>query len=117
VNRVVVDYRKFLNLKRVVPESSVLVPSVFIDYAWHAHMLTPIQYAADCQYLAGMVMDHDDAISEEILGNHWIQTNVNWRKSEGEILVSHSAQLYAQSRTSYGRGKRLGKGSKVKKKI
>jgi hypothetical protein len=117
INRAVVDYRKFLNLRKYTPQGIFLVPSVFIDLAWHSHMLTPIQYTTDCMYLAGMVLDHDDSISENVLGDHWKQTNILWRKIYGEILVSHNAQAYANSMSSYGRGKRKGSGDKVHKKM
>jgi hypothetical protein len=115
INRTVVDYRKFLNLKKFTPQGVFLVPSVFLDLAWHSHMLTPIQYATECMYLAGMVLDHDDSIAENVLGDHWKQTNILWRQVYGEFMVSHSAQAYASSVSSYGRGKRK-LGNKVHKK-
>jgi hypothetical protein len=115
LNRVVVDYRRFLKLKNYTPEGVFLVPSVFIDMAWHAHMLTPVSYAPDCTCLAGMVLDHDDSISENVLSDHWKQTNILWRKTYGEILVSHNAQIYASSASSYGRGK--GKSDKKDHKL
>jgi len=115
INRAVTDYRKFLNLRRHAPEGVYLVPSVFIDYAWQAHMITPIQYAQDCMYIAGMVIGHNDAISDNVLDDHWKQTNILWRKTYGEILYSHNAQFYASSVSSYGRGKRGG--NRVHKKM
>jgi hypothetical protein len=51
-------YRKFLFLVSKYPDIA-LAPSRDIDEVWHAHMLNPRAYSADCIRLFGDLLDHD----------------------------------------------------------
>ena len=51
------EYRRFLALKMLYPETA-LVPSKQIDDIWHAHILDTKAYREDCQALFGRFMDH-----------------------------------------------------------
>ena len=55
VERAVARYGQFLLLARDNP-GQVVVPTLDIDLVWHAHMLSPDDYADDCRAVVGRVL-------------------------------------------------------------
>jgi len=110
LNEAVVDYRKFLFLKKTagLGPGAYLIPSMFVDLIWHSHMLYPVQYAADTVELAGVVLDHiDRPLPDMILTKHWKDTINAWEEQYGEILVTHSATAYLADKTTTNWHKQL----------
>jgi len=99
LNKAVADYRKFLFLKKTagLGPGAYLVPSMFVDLIWHTHMLYPEQYAADSYDLAGVILDHDDSITNHELTTHWKDTINAWEKQYGEILTHNNATDYVST--------------------
>ena len=58
VGRAELDYRRFLTL-RLVHSEETLVPTGSIDEFWHTHILDTRAYALDCDAVFGGFMDHD----------------------------------------------------------
>lgn len=52
-----IDYKRFLALKRVYPESEI-VPNREVDLFWHQHILDTEKYAKDCEALFGSFLHH-----------------------------------------------------------
>lgn len=52
------EYRRFLTLRLLHPEAT-LVPTGVIDEYWHQHILDTQSYGRDCVKMFGGFMDHD----------------------------------------------------------
>jgi hypothetical protein len=50
------EYRRFLFLTLTRPEP--IVPTTFVDTAWHAHILDTAKYRQDCENVFGFFLDH-----------------------------------------------------------
>jgi len=98
-NKAVVDYRKFMYLKKrqsftnsdritdnKSPTSNVIVPTLFVDLMWHTHMLSPFEYMTDSVFLAGCILNHNDAFSDDTLSDGWKNTQKLWKTEFGEEL-------------------------------
>jgi hypothetical protein len=73
-------YWKFFNLLATHP-GKMLVPTVDIDLAWHAHQVAPnALYRNYCQKIAGKVVDHDDTLGKSPLATGYARTFVLWNK-------------------------------------
>ncbi|MCG5239555.1 hypothetical protein MCW82_07205 [Azospirillum doebereinerae] len=55
------QYRLFLATCVAYPNVD-LVPTFYLDDAWHAHMLRPAKYYQDCMTIAGRILDHDPGV-------------------------------------------------------
>jgi Glycine-rich domain-containing protein-like len=64
----VAKYHKFLKLK--IKDDSMIVPTLQIDLAWHAHMLvSSSDYSADCTKIRGAMLNHDDTFDDRSPGS------------------------------------------------
>ncbi len=57
VNRVEVEYRRFLFMNKQYPRLA-LVPSKLVDDFWHQHILDTKKYLSDCQEYFGYFLHH-----------------------------------------------------------
>ncbi|KAA0576658.1 hypothetical protein [Azospirillum sp. Sh1] len=55
------NYRLFLETIAAHPKAH-LVPTRSVDEAWHAHMLRPAAYYADCMVCFGRIVDHEPGV-------------------------------------------------------
>ncbi|MBK3798262.1 glycine-rich domain-containing protein-like [Azospirillum brasilense] len=60
-DRAVELYRQFLETVANNP-TTCLVPTKAIDEAWHAHMLRPQSYVADCAVCFGRLINHEPGV-------------------------------------------------------
>ena len=57
VDELIEKYRRFLKLRAMYPEKSI-VPTKEIDEVWHAHILDTVKYADDCEVCFGYFLHH-----------------------------------------------------------
>jgi len=76
-----IAYFRFMELMRKKDPSIPLVPTLQMDLFWHTHMRNPIQYAADCNFYFGDILEHDDAIPEDKLKDHTKYTKIFGNKN------------------------------------
>ncbi|CAF4168342.1 unnamed protein product [Adineta steineri] len=76
--QLVQNYVLFLKLAR---ENEMIVPTFDIDIIWHSHMRRPIHYRTVSKALCGFVLDHDDAIEQNILSNSYQKTAERWKQA------------------------------------
>jgi len=57
VDRLEVDYRRFLTLVVRYPETAI-APSKDVDKFWHGHILDTVKYAEDCTRVFGYFLHH-----------------------------------------------------------
>ena len=77
-------YGCFLALAREAPPSVCLVPPLDVDLIWHAHMLSPVDYVADCRALLGRALKHDATLAEGTLGGARSETKWRWDSTRFE---------------------------------
>lgn len=70
-------YSKFFFLFSVEP-ATMLVPTIFCDYVWHCHQARHDQYVHDCEKIANRLIDHDDSVSDSVLGTGFEKTKQLW---------------------------------------
>uniref|UniRef100_A0A915KTM4 Glycine-rich domain-containing protein-like n=1 Tax=Romanomermis culicivorax TaxID=13658 RepID=A0A915KTM4_ROMCU len=51
----------WLPLQAKFHQTSIFTPPLDVHWAWHCHMLAPVQYRIDCEKLIGFVPDHEYA--------------------------------------------------------
>ncbi|XP_038876850.1 uncharacterized protein LOC120069217 [Benincasa hispida] len=64
-------YRGFLYLIKSSMDESVqmfCVPTYDIDLIWHTHQLHPLCYCKDMKKLLGLVLEHDDTVTDRTVG-------------------------------------------------
>ncbi|KAM5342233.1 hypothetical protein ACJ41O_015264 [Fusarium nematophilum] len=71
-------YRKFCELLRL-SKSTMLVPTLDIDLAWHTHQCSAGYYERGMKILAGRFINHDDTIGKEDLGDGYGDTRRLYR--------------------------------------
>ena len=101
VARAAERYAGFLALARAHP-GELLVPTLDVDLAWHAHMLSPRDYADDCAELLGRPLSHDAGIDSADLKVAFEATKERWRARHGERYVGASKRRTDRSGTAAG---------------
>jgi Glycine-rich domain-containing protein-like len=66
--RAIHRYSKFMKLFRLYPKT-MFVPTLDIDLVWHTHQCTSYRYDAGTMKMAGRIIDHDDKLGKETLGD------------------------------------------------
>ncbi|KIO34003.1 hypothetical protein M407DRAFT_166398 [Tulasnella calospora MUT 4182] len=77
LKRAVAQYHAFLDVM-AVNRDSFLVPTLSIDLAWHTHQLLCVEYREQMLSLLGTIVDHDDAVEQEVLAEAFDQTARLW---------------------------------------
>ncbi|KAG8958546.1 hypothetical protein FRC00_002625 [Tulasnella sp. 408] len=72
LKRAIAQYHAFLDVM-AVNRDSFLVPTLSIDLAWHTHQLLEQTLS-----LLGTIVDHDDAVEQEVLAEAFDQTARLW---------------------------------------
>jgi len=75
---------------------------MYIDFMWHAHLLSPPNYQDDCIELTGVYMNHDDENSQDLLDQYFKSTAQLWTKQYNEPYYVGSLDLYLIAATTYG---------------
>lgn len=86
IDRAVDRYCNFLALAKENP-GQMLVPTLDVDLIWHAHMLSPDDYAADCAALLGRPLSHDASLGAEDLARAFERTKDMWHKRTDQPYV------------------------------
>eukprot|EP01113_Clastostelium_recurvatum_P033306 TRINITY_DN4389_c0_g1_i1.p1 TRINITY_DN4389_c0_g1~~TRINITY_DN4389_c0_g1_i1.p1 ORF type:complete len:355 (-),score=84.39 TRINITY_DN4389_c0_g1_i1:62-1126(-) len=94
--RLRLQYARFLLLMREYGKKHTLVPTLGIDLMWHAHMITPECYEADCKRIVGRFVNHDDSIDEKSLAASLEVTSQLWNKHHNSEYIKARPSL-AQS--------------------
>ncbi|KAG7343143.1 glycine-rich domain containing protein [Nitzschia inconspicua] len=64
-----VNYHKFLFLKKMSPRDMIIVPTFQIDLFWHTHILSSMAgYYKDCMAIIGSPLHHDDGFDDRTEG-------------------------------------------------
>lgn len=98
IEQAIEEYCKFLALHAKFPEQ-VLVPSGWIDKAWHSHLMFTRMYAATCDKLFGKFFHHDPCVNPQErrqLLNHFEETLENTNCCSKQILhlaCGHSVDM------------------------
>eukprot|EP01114_Cavostelium_apophysatum_P003227 TRINITY_DN1300_c0_g1_i2.p1 TRINITY_DN1300_c0_g1~~TRINITY_DN1300_c0_g1_i2.p1 ORF type:complete len:599 (-),score=134.76 TRINITY_DN1300_c0_g1_i2:43-1839(-) len=90
------NYLRFFQLMNVKDNESMLVPTVHIDLFWHTHMRSPIAYVRDCNANLGRLLDHDDSVSDEVLGEHLEYTKSLWATAFEESYIPKPSEVVTQ---------------------
>ena len=107
VERVAIQYRRFLTLIRENPNAAI-VPTEAIDDFWHYHILDTSKYAEDCNEYFGYFVHHfpylglrgDDDVKR--LEDAFENTKSLYEARFGESLVSTSGLSSADCATGCG---------------
>ncbi|CAF1361254.1 unnamed protein product [Adineta steineri] len=76
------DYcKRMAHQVMITRENEMIVPTFDIDIIWHSHMRRPIHYRTVSKALCGFVLDHDDAIEQNILSNSYQKTAERWKQA------------------------------------
>merc|ERR1711959_20823 len=86
IRRAVSRYQIFLGLARDNP-GQIVVPTLDIDLIWHCHMLSPNDYADDCNAIMGRILSHDTGHGQTSLDSSFEKTQQLWEKVTGEPMV------------------------------
>jgi hypothetical protein len=75
------SYERYLFMYLITPEEKLANPTVFIDLAWHNHMIDPQGYIKDMNRIVGHVVDHDPTLvsTDERISS----TSSAWEKQFG----------------------------------
>lgn len=65
LNKVEMEYRRFLFFVSTFPEKGVRPFSKEMDNFWHEHILHTKKYRADCQKIFGFYLDHSPTLSSK----------------------------------------------------
>ncbi|KZL83637.1 chloroperoxidase-like protein [Colletotrichum incanum] len=76
-------YARFFHLIAAHP-GTVMVPTLDIDLVWHTHQLSPARYLAYSKRATGKLVDHDDEIEDERLGELAGDMQGLWASTFGE---------------------------------
>jgi hypothetical protein len=84
-----VNYHKFLFLKKMNIDDMIIVPTYQIDLIWHTHILSSIAgYNQDCKAIIGVPMNHDDGFVDRSEGGPldkaFAATREAWKELYGE---------------------------------
>lgn len=91
----VARYKKFLMLMKDHP-TSILVPVLSIDLAWHTHMLNHYNYRKYTLKHLNLVVNHDDTIVSSKLNKSLISTAKLWYKKYQEPYTTDDLEkLYS----------------------
>ncbi|CAF1329833.1 unnamed protein product [Adineta steineri] len=105
--QLVQNYVLFLKLAR---ENEMIVPTFDIDIIWHSHMRRPVHYRTVSKALCGFILDHDDAIEQNILSNSYQKTAERWKQTYNTDYGHNidrkniEASLYVSSCAAVGSG-------------
>ena len=91
-------YHKFMHLMKVKKNSKLLVPTLDIDLAWHAHQTHPDQYRMFTTNVVGRLIDHDDTIGRGDLQKGYADTYILWSEKFNEVYSSGAPDHKAWSR-------------------
>ena len=83
LNRAVDRYSKFLRLMKLYP-TTMFVPTLDIDLAWHTHQCSPRMYFRGTQLWAGRFINHDDTIVKDTLDDGFDTTKKLFRVHFGK---------------------------------
>lgn len=90
----VADFRRFLCVRANARKSRTCVPTLLIDWAWHAAMLRPSAYERVCERALGYVMDHDDSLPDEHLRDAFAETAALYRVMFGQRYDCSIADIH-----------------------
>ncbi|CAM1503553.1 Fc.00g011440.m01.CDS01 [Cosmosporella sp. VM-42] len=76
-------YRQFCQLLKL-SDSTMLVPTLDIDLAWHTHQCSARYYGRGMKALVGRFVNHDDTIGKEDLGDGYGDTKELFRIQFGK---------------------------------
>jgi hypothetical protein len=84
-----VNYHKFLFLKKMNIDDMIIVPTYQIDLLWHTHILSSFAgYNQDCKAIIGVPMHHDDSFIDRSEGGPldtaFKATTKAWKELYGE---------------------------------
>jgi hypothetical protein len=97
----VMRYNKFLMLMKNHP-TSILVPVLSIDLAWHTHMLNHYNYRKYTLKHLGLVVNHDDTIISTKLNKFLITTAKLWYKKYQEPYTTDNLEKLYSSTSIFG---------------
>lgn len=83
LNRAIDRYSKFLRLMKLYP-TTMFVPTLDIDLAWHTHQCTPMLYLKGTKLWAGRFINHDDTIVKDTLDDGFDKTKRLFRVHFGK---------------------------------
>jgi hypothetical protein len=91
-----VNYHKFLFLKKMCSDDMIVVPTYQIDLIWHTHILSSMAgYYQDCKAIIGVSMHHDDSLEDRSEGGPldtaFTATVVAWKELYGKEYVVEGA--------------------------
>ncbi|KAF2226108.1 hypothetical protein BDZ85DRAFT_294466 [Elsinoe ampelina] len=93
-SRALLRYTRFFTLLSGTT-TSLCVPTLDIDLAWHTHQLRPRRYLSHSLLATGRFVDHDDKIPELSLSNAFILTSAayqsRYKEPYAECLCWHCA--------------------------
>lgn len=90
-------YHKFLYLMHM-KNGKMLVPTLDIDLAWHAHQTNPVAYREYTTQMTGRVVNHDDTISGHDLVKGYARTFVFWSQVYDEAYSTEDPDYTAWQR-------------------
>jgi len=79
IEAAVARYVRFLELARDRPDE-LLVPALDIYLIWHAHMLSPDDYRADCAAVVGRLLTHNDDVAPGTRETSLMRTRAFWQQ-------------------------------------
>ena len=91
-------YHKFMHLMKIKKNNILLVPTLDIDLAWHAHQTNPDQYRAYTRNVTGKLVDHDDSVGGADLNKGYANTFILWSEKFNEAYSSEVPDRKAWSR-------------------
>jgi len=80
-------YKKFVDLI-AFKRTKMLVPTMDIDLAWHAHQCLPRDYFAYTSGIMSRLLDHDDTIGSGDLNKGYASTFIGWSQLYNEPYSS-----------------------------
>lgn len=93
IDTAIARYGRFFNLLTTHP-GKLLVPTMDIDLAWHAHQVAPDSlYRYHCELTTGKIIDHDDTLGKSPLAIGYARTFILWNQTYNEYY-SHKAPEY-----------------------
>lgn len=87
----VARYNMFMNL--IASHKAMMVPTMDIDLAWHAHQTHHNEYLAYCTKINKRVIDHDDTIVTNVLNLAYARTFIKWSQRYHSPYSHHPPSL------------------------
>lgn len=115
MTRLLTKYTRFITIMARNP-TSVAVPTLDVDLAWHTAQLTPSAYLAYTLEHCDKFVNHDDKVADGVLRDGFEDTSKRYQKMFGEVYsectcwycetvrVSHSSSAGIFGRSGQDKG-------------